>query len=160
MLNNTPENNHNVLPLCWIIPLKTTIETKIAHGPRPASYTVQEQHFLHLGQQVLNSHSASETTILSPALASRVLLPEPITALEIPGSMSLPAWLSKVYLTPLHWLWLSAQETLNTLKVIRYILKHLESYSCIIRWTKCTRGSFSKNVSDIPYITSNAFLAF
>jgi hypothetical protein len=51
---------------------------------------------------------------------------------------------------------------------VRYILWHLELYSCIIRWIKHIRGVIftppkkifvGKTVFDLPYIIFNVFLA-
>jgi hypothetical protein len=45
---------------------------------------------------------------------------------------------------------------LNTFKVIRYILRHLESYSCIIRWKNVSGGSFSQK-REIFFFCKNLF---
>jgi hypothetical protein len=47
------------------------------------------------------------------------------------------------------------RQILNTFKVIRYIWRHLESYSCIIRWIKRIRGVISTQKTYLTTPTSS-----
>jgi hypothetical protein len=48
-------------------------------------------------------------------------------------------------------------QILNTSKVIRYILRHLESYSCTIRWINHIRGViFTKKTTYLTSPTSSS----